>query len=158
MKKSIYIIILCLPLILLTLIAGCEKEVSTFNSKNFMDELTKLNINYSVDKNTSKDMLSVAPIIININKDRFFIFEYKNSKAMEKDASTIDSGGCTVGNHKVSWVSYPHFYKKGNLIIQYVGDNKNIISTLEQILGKQFAGYNQWYKKLPSIKLKLPVD
>jgi hypothetical protein len=41
----------------------------------------------------------------------------------------------------VSWVSYPHFYKKGCLIVQYVGKNENIISDIEDILGEQFAGF-----------------
>ena len=40
----------------------------------------------------------------------------------------------------VNWVATPHFYKTGKLIVLYVGDNMTVISTLETVLGPQFAG------------------
>ncbi|EHI99965.1 hypothetical protein CDLVIII_3403 [Clostridium sp. DL-VIII] len=43
----------------------------------------------------------------------------------------------------VSWISYPHFYKKGNIIVQYIGKNEQIISNLKTILGEQFAGIKE---------------
>ncbi len=35
----------------------------------------------------------------------------------------------------------PHFYKRGSLIVQYVGEDEKIISDLGDLLGEQFAGY-----------------
>jgi len=42
---------------------------------------------------------------------------------------------------KVDWVSFPHFYKKGSIIVQYIGEDEKMISDLKDIFGDQFAGY-----------------
>ena len=56
---------------------------------------------------------------------------------MKKDAKKIDSHGSSYMNGskvvKVNWISFPHFYKKDNIIIQYVGEDDNIYSDLEDI-------------------------
>jgi hypothetical protein len=51
----------------------------------------------------------------------------------------IHEGGI-IGYASISYVSDPHYFKKGNMIVQYVGENQKIINQLEKILGKQFAG------------------
>jgi hypothetical protein len=60
-------------------------------------------------------------------------------------AKNIDSGGCSYSNGsksvEVSWASFPHFYKKGSLIVLYAGEDGNVMSDLEEIFGEQFAGY-----------------
>jgi len=40
-------------------------------------------------------------------------------------------------------LSFPHFYKKGNIVVQYIEEDEKIISDLKDILGEQFAGYEQ---------------
>ena len=87
------------------------------------------------------------------SKDTFGIEQFKNElkakyynyeiKDAEKDFLPTTSCGYSNGSKSinVSWVSLPHFYKKGSIIVQYVGENKNIISDLNDILGEQFAGY-----------------
>ena len=40
----------------------------------------------------------------------------------------------------VTWTSTPHFYQTESLIVLYVGDNSDIIATLEDLLGPQIAG------------------
>jgi len=40
----------------------------------------------------------------------------------------------------VSWVEPPHFFKSGNLIVLYVGEESSILEALHEILGPQIAG------------------
>ena len=68
------------------------------------------------------------------------IYEYRSNEIMENFASKINSDGSQIGDALVDWIGPPHFYKKGNILVQYVGENKEIIKVLEKILGKQFAG------------------
>ena len=63
---------------------------------------------------------------------------------MEEDASYIHEGGTSYNGEnaaEISWVSYPHFFKKDNIIVLYVGENLETINALEEIIGLQFAGY-----------------
>lgn len=78
-----------------------------------------------------------------------------NDKEAEADAKRFNTSGTDyVTDSKsiihIKWTSFPHFYKKGAIIVQYVGVNKKIISDLKSILGKQFAGYAESYLELLS--------
>lgn len=63
---------------------------------------------------------------------------------MEKDASYVSPDGFSYKtgfkNVSISWISKPHFFKRDNIIVLYVGEDKDIINHLENLLGKQFAG------------------
>jgi hypothetical protein len=40
----------------------------------------------------------------------------------------------------ITWIATPHFFSSGRLLVLYVGDNNEILSMLEQLLGPQFTG------------------
>ena len=79
-----------------------------------------------------------------INDKVIDIYIFSNDNKMENEASHIDSdgGGYKNGSKvvKVGWGSDPHFYKKGSIIVLYIGEDKEIISNLRDILGEEFAG------------------
>ena len=39
----------------------------------------------------------------------------------------------------IRWTSKPHFYKSGNVIVEYIVENAKVISDLNRIMGKPFA-------------------
>lgn len=75
---------------------------------------------------------------------RITIYEYESFVQAQADADCIDESGSTViledQTHYIEWKSVPHFYQYNNLIIQYVGTDKNILNLLTNLLGTQFAG------------------
>ena len=85
---------------------------------------------------------------VTVNESAIEVFEYANAEAMEAEASCVSSEGFTITKEKgdigvvhcVGWISPPHFYKAGRIIVIYIGDDDSIISLLENALGKQFAG------------------
>ena len=56
----------------------------------------------------------------------------------------IDDSGSEVvlehETHYVEWKSIPHFYLYNNLIIQYIGTDRDILNLLTNLCGNQFAG------------------
>ncbi|MFA5585732.1 MAG: hypothetical protein WDA02_04205 [Saccharofermentanales bacterium] len=76
--------------------------------------------------------------------ERLWPYLYEDGAEMEKDAAFITSGGLTYDNGsralKIQWVSDPHFFKSGNMILLYVGVDQDILHALEEIMGTQFAG------------------
>ena len=38
------------------------------------------------------------------------------------------------------WPAPPHYYKKGRVIVRYLGDSMAVLEVLEAVLGLQFAG------------------
>lgn len=97
-------------------------------------------------KDVEKDILSgIRKKAYNANLV-FDVYLYQNNKAMENDSKNLSDDGSSYGNNtpsvKIDWTNFPHFYKKGNIIVQYIGEDEKIISDLQSILGEQFTGHD----------------
>lgn len=72
------------------------------------------------------------------------IYSYEYKEEMEKEASFINEEASEINRNddfiQIEWPKTPHFYKKGRIIVQYIGDDEKIISDLTEIMGEQFAG------------------
>jgi hypothetical protein len=68
------------------------------------------------------------------------VFEYADDAAMAAEADMISEDGGTIGTSIPSWISDPHFYKAGRIIVLYVGTDAGVMDELRQALGAQFAG------------------
>lgn len=68
------------------------------------------------------------------------VFEFSTEGEAKTAAATISADGSSIGTSMVSWVSVPHFYGSGKLIVLYVGEEKGVVGALQNILGPQIAG------------------
>jgi hypothetical protein len=144
-SKTVVLLFACLSLSF----TGCGSNYTknnVYNIDRFENQL-KLK-NYKIELiDVGKDFLPTIRKRILIGDEAIDVYLYTNCEDVDKDSRRIDSGGCSYTNGKesvkVNWTSFPHFYKKGNIIVQYVGENEKIISDLKEILGEQFAGYKQ---------------
>jgi hypothetical protein len=82
---------------------------------------------------------SAAGQTINVNGETVQVFAYKNAETAEKEAKQISPEGMPATT-MITWVAPPHFFKSGRLIALYVGENRDVIKALENVLGRQFAG------------------
>ena len=145
---KILIVALLTTAITAPLLIGCKKETDpekTYNLDTFESAMTEKGLEFEV-QDAEQDFLPTTRKRMLLDNDIVLdIYLFKTNTKMEKEASRIDSGGAgysgPLNNVKVSWVSVPHFYKKGALIVQYIGEDESIITTLEKIFGEQFAGY-----------------
>jgi hypothetical protein len=77
---------------------------------------------------------------LKINGQDVQVFVYDTAQAMETEASQISADASTIGTSMPSWISDPHFFKLGNLLILYLGQDQKILDILSGVLGPQFAG------------------
>ncbi len=77
---------------------------------------------------------------LKINGQDVQVFAYDTAQAMEAEAAQIAPDASTVGTNMPSWMSDPHFYKLGNMLVLYVGQDQKILDILSGVLGPQFAG------------------
>lgn len=68
------------------------------------------------------------------------VFEYPDAAAADAQAAQVSPTGTGIGTTRIHWIGPPHFYKKGRLLVLYIGDNDIVLSALETVLGPQFAG------------------
>ncbi|MGE5628059.1 MAG: hypothetical protein ACM3X7_08050 [Solirubrobacterales bacterium] len=140
-------ILVFITVLFITVLVGCSGENHTknnFNIEQFKNAMKDKGYNFEI-KDVQQDFLPTTRKRMMIDDEAIDIYLFSNDENMENEASHIDSGGCSYSNDSkslnVSWISFPHFYKKGSLIVQYIGEDKKIISDLKDILGEQFAGY-----------------
>ena len=82
----------------------------------------------------------VPEVRITAAGESVFVFEFASSSLAETSAARISPDGRTVGMVQVEWISTPHFYRSGTLIVLYVGQTPELLRALEEILGPQVAG------------------
>lgn len=122
-----------------------ETKSTDFTLDNFIDEMNSKGYDLKV-KDVEKDVLSGTRKRTYNDKLIFDVYLYENNKSMESDSKNLSNDGSKYENSKTSvvvdWSNTPHFYKKGNIIVQYIGEDEKIISDLQSILGEQFAGHD----------------
>lgn len=120
------------------------ETLNTFNLEQFENKMREKNYNFQMQDAENYFLPTTTKRMI-IGSEGIDIYLYNSNKEVEDDAKRIHSDGFgyrgSTRSVEIDWISYPHFYKKGNIIVQYVGENKKIISDLKDIFGQQFAGY-----------------
>jgi len=77
---------------------------------------------------------------LKVNGGDVQVYVYDNAQAMEADASLISADGSSIGTNMADWIGTPHFFKTGNILVLYLGDDQTVLGLLNNILGSQFAG------------------
>lgn len=125
---------------------GCnsiDKVENEFDLDVFKEEMRLRGYNFEIEdikpyfaSNESKTM--------KIDEALIGVYSYKNNKEMEKNTKYISSDGSGFNNGKesieIDWISKPHLFKKGSIIVNYVGEDEKILNDLTDIFGNQFAG------------------
>ena len=142
MKKRALLIVLAL----LLLLTACAPKTSE-GAADYAALLTLLDdggFQYSESASGSDSLLSVPRKALTVEDEIIGVYEYAASVDMEKDAACIHPDGCGISRSgsevQISWISLPHFFKKGTLIIEYVGEDEQILAFLSDNFGAQFAG------------------
>ena len=140
MKKMVLSLVLIATAIF---IFGCSKKNSDTAYKDLITNLGKMDFSI-VAEDVEKDILQGQRKWLTINEnENISVYLYESSEKMEEDASYVHKGGSSYSNGKndveISWVSLPHFFKKDNIIVLYVGENPEVINALKELLGAQFA-------------------
>ncbi|MEL7657736.1 MAG: hypothetical protein AAGU75_17715, partial [Bacillota bacterium] len=123
-----------------------KNSQKTFNIETFENAMDRSGYNFEI-QDTQQDFIPATRKRMIIDNEAIDIYLFDDNIEMEKEANHISRDGSSYNSGsqsvKINWVSFPHFYKKGSLIVQYIGEDEKIISALEDILGKQFAGISQ---------------
>ena len=96
-------------------------------------------------------MLAAGRKYIRTGDDFISVYEYDSNETMECDSAYISKCGFTISRPEnsdglgleicISWIADPYFFKKDSLIVNYVGENSQIIDFLKENFGDVFAGH-----------------
>lgn len=88
---------------------------------------------------------SLAAHSVSASGAELFIYEYASPQVAAAAAGRISPDGATLTGadgslSSVRWIAPPHFWQQGIFIVQYLGEDAALLSSLETALGKPFAG------------------
>lgn len=72
--------------------------------------------------------------------DELQVYRYPSEAAAKADAEKVDPNGSAIGTSMVSWIAPPHFFQRGETIVNYLGSNQRVLDILRREMGQQFAG------------------
>ena len=125
-------------------------ESSDYGLKSLMDDLGSAGA--TVEELTgplSRHGFSVGGRRIAVNGETIHGYVFADASTADTEAAFVSPDGWTISvplergviRETINeWLGPPHFYKKGRLIVVYIGDNTAVIDALEGVLGPQFAG------------------
>lgn len=77
---------------------------------------------------------------LSVNGENVQVFVYAGRGAAETEAKRVSPNGASVGTSMMSSTATPHYFRKGNLIVLYVGLDEAILRAIAAVLGPRFAG------------------
>jgi hypothetical protein len=134
------LMILLVGALVLAACGGQPDSAQGYGIEEFLAELREQGVEAEKGDSVEQAFFSVIGSYVNFNNESMQVFEYDSAETMESDAVLVDASGSPIGTSMVSWVATPHFYKKGRILVLYVGDNTETLKVLEGVLGQQFAG------------------
>lgn len=68
------------------------------------------------------------------NGEQVLVFVYPNPEARERDAAKISADGKVIAGEERPWPATPHFYSRGNIIVQFVSNSEETAAKLKSAL------------------------
>ena len=77
------------------------------------------------------------------------VFVYDDADAAQADAACVSADGFGYNREgadgtgygvQTGWADAPHFYRKDNIILRYIGSDADVLTALEAVCGAQVAG------------------
>ena len=66
------------------------------------------------------------------------VYEYASEQAAEADAAKVKPDG-SIGGSMPHWIASPHFFRRGTLLVLYLGSDENTLANLRSFLGNEFT-------------------
>jgi len=120
-------------------LAGCAAPPGSQTDKLITD-LRAAGAEVTTGGTVQQPFFSVEARILKVNGEEVQVFEYPYASTADAQAVRVSNTGSTIGTSMISWVNTPHFFKKGGLIVLYVGRTQSTLDVLRSVLGEQFAG------------------
>lgn len=128
--------LLIVTILLISMLFSCKNKEERFSAEDFIKSMEEKNYDFEVS-DVESTFIPTKSKIMKIGKDNIHIYIYNSNKEMEEDFKKIKNGNKYDNGEYgviVDWVDTPHIFKKGEIIVIYVGNNKEIIGSLKDIL------------------------
>lgn len=88
----------------------------------------------------TKPYLSTPGTLVHINGQGVQVFEYADAALLEAEISGLAPDASSIDGRPLAWQGTPHFWRRGPVLVLWVGDDPAMLQLLNTVLGEQIAG------------------
>jgi len=123
-----------------TILYGFEDNVQEDKINNVLKTFDSNGLNPVCDDQVRLDVLRGNSKYYKLTNGEWInVYTYDAAGLMYDDYHSISEDGYDILGVEYEWVSTPHFYLCGDLIIQYIGTNTEVLEVLDG-LGDEITG------------------
>lgn len=122
--------------------AAIDGPDGSFDLDAFIDALTTDDHRVEVVAGNVPEpaLLGTAPTVVCVDDNVVSVYEYPTATEREQWVDSISPDGSSVGTADggtaiVEWAGTPRFYARGQILAQYLGEERAMIDTLKGLLG-----------------------
>ena len=93
-----------------------------------------------IEQRLEQPFFPVPATILEVDGEGVQVFAFRDARTAREQASRVSPDGRSIGTSQPLWIAPPHFYRRSNLVVLYLGEDEKLLARLERLLGKPFAG------------------
>lgn len=88
----------------------------------------------------TNSFFTVPATVYAIRGGELQVYEYPNEDLAARDAAQVSATGSSIGTSKPFWIAPPHFFRRRQIMVLYLGSDAHTLDVLRAKIGPQFAG------------------
>ena len=106
-----------------------------YTAQNLKDDIVKAGYNLKESNNTQKDYFKGSETDYLLGNDVIRVYEYNSPTDLEGDINRIAPNGLTINGTNANYTKKPYYYRKGNSLIMYEGNEPAYVDELKTMYG-----------------------
>lgn len=108
---------------------------ANYTAMNFRDDFAKAGYQLKDSANTAKNYFSGNETDYMAGNDVVRVYEYGSAKDLEGDINRISKNGLTINGTNANYTRAPYYYRKGNSLIIYEGNEPAYVNQFNSMYG-----------------------
>jgi len=106
-----------------------------YTAMNFKDDIVKAGYSLNDSANNKKNYFNGSETDYLLGNDVVRVYEYNSATDLEEDIKRIAPNGLTINGTDANYTRKPYYYKKGNSLIIYEGNEPAYIDEFKTMYG-----------------------
>jgi hypothetical protein len=110
-------------------------DVANYTAMNFRDDFAKAGYQLKDSANSAKNYFTGNETDYMAGNDVVRVYEYGSAKDLEGDIKRISQNGLTINGTNANYTKSPYYYRKGNSLIMYEGNEPSYVNQFNTMYG-----------------------
>ncbi|MBW6409540.1 YtxH domain-containing protein [Clostridium weizhouense] len=106
-----------------------------YTAINFKDDIVNAGYDIKEYAEGKKAYFTGKETNYKVGNDSVYVYEYDSADKIEEDIKNISENGLTINGKTTNFTTKPYYYRKGNTLIMYEGNESKYIDNFKKLYG-----------------------